>query len=301
MHEPHGAFTAADGDFIAVRKFADDLSVGIEKRGRLGLDGFDAERGGQRQNDGTIRERVRADRREHKDIRRRQNDRAARRQRVSGGTGRRTDDQTVAAVTRDVFAIHAHIERDEPRSRATADDDVIQRAGFDIFAGTNAGGSDEGAGLEMKFTLPDELERICQSVRRNGGKETEPADVHAEHGRVGAGDLPRGVEHCAVAAEDDEQIYFVRQRGGGGADGAFQLGELRGDRVAHDRAAGALDETGGGADAGGAGGFFRVAEKADALEMVSELFQSAPKILCSRPGRAGEIQPHRASKGQSAR
>ena len=69
---------------------------------------------------------MRADRRQGEHFRRRKNHRAARRERIRRGAGRRTDDQPVAAVTSDEFAVHADVERDEARHRATADDDVVE-------------------------------------------------------------------------------------------------------------------------------------------------------------------------------
>jgi hypothetical protein len=53
--------------------------------------------------------------------------RAAGRQRIRRGTGRRTDDQPVAAVARDEFAVHAHVQPDEARNGAAADDNVVER------------------------------------------------------------------------------------------------------------------------------------------------------------------------------
>ena len=171
---------------------------------------------------------------------------------------------------------------------------------MDFAPATDAGDFDERAGFKIKFAVPEQFQRVGQFVRGHGGEKTEAADVDAEQGRFGTGDLPRGAQHRAVAAEDEQQIRFAREFGGVGADFAFQFRQPGGGGVADDFASGALEEARGGTDAGGAGGFVRVADEADALEMVSGLFQSALKILCCRRGRAGEIQPHRASKGQSA-
>ena len=49
-------------------------------------------------------------------------------------TGRRTDDQAVAAITGQRLAVHAHLQFDHPRNGAVADDDVVERGGMDRFA-----------------------------------------------------------------------------------------------------------------------------------------------------------------------
>ena len=68
---------------------------------------------------------------------------------------------------------------------------------------------DQGAGFEFEFAVPDVVQRAGQFVGRHGGEKTEAADVDAEHGRGGAGDVAGGVQHGAVAAEDEQQIHFA--------------------------------------------------------------------------------------------
>ncbi len=117
-------------------------------------------------------------------------------------------------------------------------------------------------------------------------------------GVCGTGDLPRGVQHGAVAAEDQEQIHRAGQGGHLRQRRALQPREPGGDFFANHRASAAPDELRGGADTRGASGFLRVAHEADALEMVSDFFNQCQKFFVARraeQGRFNHTAPAKAS------
>ena len=129
-------------------QLADHLAIRAQDGGGLGADDLDVNRGRQRQDQGAIGQRVRANRGEGKDIGRREYDGAAGGQRISGGAGGRADDQAVAAVARERVAINADIQFDEAGSNAAADDDVVESGLVDQPPAAAAGGLDQDAGLE---------------------------------------------------------------------------------------------------------------------------------------------------------
>ena len=150
-----------------------------------------------------------------------------------------------------------------------------------------AAGFNQCARFNFEIAAPDLFQRARQLTGRNGGEKTESADVDAENWRGRTGDVARGAEHRAVAAENEEQIRLARERR---------------DVAVNDRlASGAFDQLRGLADYFGARGLVGIADQADALYFVSLFFQSAPKIPCCPPGRAAAIPSRRASSTRFAR
>ena len=140
-------------------------------------DGLDRDLGRQRQDDGAVGQRVRTDGRQGEHVRRGQHNRPARRQGIRRGTGRRTDDQPVAPIPGDGFAIHAHVQairRETAPRLMTMSFSAVSR----IFFRASPDRLDQRAGLQGVLTGPHQLERGCQFVGRHGGEKAQPADVH---------------------------------------------------------------------------------------------------------------------------
>ena len=68
VHQPHRPPGAANRDLIAGGQLANDLAIGAQDRGGLGADDLDVNRRAERQDEGAIRERMRANRGEGKDV-----------------------------------------------------------------------------------------------------------------------------------------------------------------------------------------------------------------------------------------
>ena len=84
--------------------------------------------------DGTIGQGMGANRRDGKDLRGGTDNRPAGGKRIGRGTGRRTDDQPVAAIIGQRFAVDADLQFNHPRNSAVAYDDFVERGGSDAFA-----------------------------------------------------------------------------------------------------------------------------------------------------------------------
>ena len=181
------------------------------------------------------------------------------------------------------------MEFDQARGYATADDEVVEGGLLNRPATATGARLDERAVFKFELPVPDLLEGAGQISGGNRREKTQPADVDAEQRRLRAGDFPRGAEQGAVAAEDQQQIHRARQRGGVRTDISPQAGGLGGGGVAINLPARRADQPGGLGHGLGAGGLAGVADQPDALDFVSDFFQSTPKILCCPPGRAGGI------------
>src|SRR6185369_9034837 len=182
----------------------------------------------------------------------RQYHRAAGSQGIGGGTGRRTDDEAVATVTGDRFVIDTYVQGDQSRYRAAADDNVVEGGFANKFACAIAADLDEGAGFEFEFAGPNLFQGIGQGAGRDGGQESEAADIDAEQGCFVARDIPGSAQHGAIAAKNKDKVGLAGQGGDVAVD--------------DDSAAGAFDEFGRFADDAGAGRFFHVADQSYAFD-----------------------------------
>ena len=178
-------------------------------------------------------------------------------------------------------------QRDEARDGAVADDDVVEGGIADFFAVQMPLASMRARDSNLNSPRHTVFKASRQLVGRNGGEKAEAADVDAEHGRFGAGNVARDLKHGAVAAKNEEQIHFRARCCGVGEDAHFSLATRAVTSSDDEFAAGALDERGGRADDRGEADFSRLPMR-PIVGFVSVVFQSAREILCCRPGRARE-------------
>ena len=173
-------------------------------------------------------------------------------------------------------------------TRAAADDDVIERGLADFlplqFPLTSISARDS----YLKFTASRFVQRVGPD-RLDGTavRNPRPPILMPSNGVVEPAISRAAREHRAVAAENQEQVRFPRER--------------RDIAVHNGFAPGAFDEPRGLADDLGASGLSELPISPTRLDFSSAVFQSTPKILCCPPGRAAAIPPRRASQSQFAR
>ena len=168
-----------------------------------------------RQDDGAVRERVRADRRQHHRVHGREHDGAARRQTVGGRAGRRRDDEPVRAVAGRELPVHRHLEPDDAAHGRLGDDHVVER---DVLGRAARPGATPCAASIMRSSMTSppaqvRLERREQLVHGQRGQKAEAAQVDAEDGHAEVADEPRHREQRAVAAQHHQQVDLARQVG----------------------------------------------------------------------------------------
>src|SRR3954464_12928514 len=125
--------------------------------------------------------------RQRHDLGRGKNDGATRSQRIGGRARWRTDNQTVAAIARKRIAIDAHVQFDQARSAAAADDQTVQGRAADVAAGALPAAFQQSARFESEFAVPNPRQRAAKIVRLDRGQEPEAANVDAQNRSARAG------------------------------------------------------------------------------------------------------------------
>jgi hypothetical protein len=90
----------------------------------------------------------------------------------------------------------------------------LSASGDEFFPVEDPGGLDQRAGFKFVFARPDVFQRFASLSDCTAVRKPRPPMLTPSIGVFGTGDLPRGVQHRAVAAEDEQQINFARQRRG---------------------------------------------------------------------------------------
>ena len=246
---------------------------------------------GQRQNQRAVRQRVRADRRERKHLRRGRDQRAAGRQRIGGRAGRRTDDQAVAAIAGQRFAIDIHVQLDEAGDHAAADDDVVERGLADEPTVAASRGLDERAGFEAEIPRSRRrFKRLRQSSDGTAVRKPRPPMLMPEHGRARAGDFAGHAQHSAVAAKHEQQVHLrARLAASGQVTILSRAACAVAGSAAHFAARGA-NQPGGVRTTCCKLTFSEFPISPTRLILSARIFQSTPKTLCFPPGRAAGIR-----------
>src|SRR5579862_5702832 len=105
---------------------------------------------------------------------------------------------------RDEFAVHADVQSDEARNGAAPDDNVVERHFTDRLAIAMPAYFNQGTGFVFKFALPNMIQGTGEFGRRHGGEKAEAANVDAEQGGGGTGEVAGGAQHGAVAAKHEQ-------------------------------------------------------------------------------------------------
>lgn len=133
-------------------------------------------------------------------------------QRISSRARWRTENQTVAAIARQRFAVHTDIQFDQTRSDPAADNNVVQGAVFGMFSIERSACLNQRAGLEFKLSVPHLIQGLPQFSRRDSREKSQSANVDAEHRGSRSGNRARDAEHRSIAAKNHHQIHAPRQR-----------------------------------------------------------------------------------------
>ena len=138
----------------------------------------------------------------------RRHDRAARRERVRGRSGRRRDDHAVGGVAREERAVDRDVEADEPPRMRLLEHRLVERRPPPARGPVDSTGDLQHHPLARPRSRRRRAAR-APSSRSSGldlGEVAELADVHAEHRDAGVVDEIDGAQHRAVATERDRQI-----------------------------------------------------------------------------------------------
>jgi len=196
---------AAYGNAIAAAQ-ADSLAAVHGKKGvfAAGAGKLHRDLAVCRRNDGTCLHIVGADRREHNILCSRLDQRAASRHGIGRGTGRRADDQSVAAEGHHIHAVALHGHLHHAGDRALRDDGVVQRVLLQNDASLVL-----RADVEHHARLDGEIvvrkaAQLLELAALQLRHEAHGADVHAEDRDSGLCCSLGGMEDRAVAAEADE-------------------------------------------------------------------------------------------------
>ena len=190
-----------------------------------------------------VRQRVRADRRQHHRLHVGRQDRPARRQRVRGRAGRRRDDQAVRLVGRDLGAVEARLQVEQARDRSLGQHGVVDGA-------ARRGASTGLARTERIVTA----RRMRSSTGRRPAAASSTAAAASERaygvmnprlprltpnsGHAVIGDQRGAVKERAVAAQHREHVdrraQLARRHDGRAGDRVRVLGQHRHRRAAVD-------------------------------------------------------------------
>jgi hypothetical protein len=129
---------------------------------------------------------------------------------VGGGTGGGGDDDAVGAEGGDELAVDFDGEVAHASDGALGDDHVIEGVPLlDDLAVADMLGVHHAADLDLGAVVAPGFEGEVKIGERNLGEEAERAEVHAEDGGGGAGEGAGRGEESTVAAEDDDEVWFV--------------------------------------------------------------------------------------------
>ena len=224
-------------------------------------------------------------------LRRRENDRAAGSQRIGRGTGGGADNQAVAAIAGQQFAIDVHIQFDQPGGDAAADDNIVESGLLDPLPLTLpvACKSDRDSNLNSPF----------QTCFRAWGNSEEGTAVRKprlpmlmpKHRECGSRRFRgRRAESChrrqIPAARSTSRAKGRRRRG---RSFAFRPASRAVCSVAVNLASRReLPACAASRTTAERGDLLGVSDQSDSLDFVSQFFQSAPKIpYCPRAQAPG--------------
>lgn len=138
-------------------------------------------------------------------------------------------------------------------------------------------------------------------ARRNSGEEAEGADVDAEDGGFGAIEIADRAQHSAIAPEDENDIGGLGEGGDAGKTFTFETGETGGGFVGQDGATSFLNQAGGAAHGGGAGGLIEIGDEANFADLFKAVFQAGPKTRGYPQDRSRATRCGRANGGWCGR
>src|SRR5450759_418342 len=169
---------------------------------------FEPDRIGE--HEGSKRQRVRADRREHERRQRGFEDGAARRKVVGGGPGRRGHDEPVSPVPRHQAAVHVDADRGDARERRLGENGVVD----DAIAARGARAvhhpdRQQAPPLDVRRPRKRRLEHRARFARPAGREKPQRADVDSEHGNPW-GRMAGYREQRSVAPKGHDEIDEAR-------------------------------------------------------------------------------------------
>ena len=192
------------------------------------------------EHDRAVADRVRTDRHHADGRQHRVQDGAAGRQGVGGRTGRRGDDDAVAASRPDQFVVHPPRVLDHAARLALGNDGVVQRDTFGHACAVAVHRrAQENTLLRVVAAGEDFIELFGHALRAHVREEAEPAKVDADQRHRGLRKVTGEMQHGAVAADGDAEIQAVLDRLDYGGDIAGEQVEERlvfGDQIHAPRA-----------------------------------------------------------------
>src|SRR4029077_531088 len=160
-----------------------------------------------RDNDRPVGKRERANWSNDHRIHRREDDGAAGREIVGGGSGGRGNYQAVSAEGVHKLLIEISLDFNNSRQRRFVNDHIVQDAiTSDAFVSAHQFDRKHDALIETIVTLENRFERRVNFFDAKLGKVTQPSIVDPEYRHLRVTHQTRGGDHCAVASQHQYQI-----------------------------------------------------------------------------------------------
>ena len=127
-------------------------------------------------------------------------------ERICGRSGWCGNNQSIRAVDADEAAVHLHFEIDHARDFEFGEHHVIERVeGGHLQAAAPEFAVQHPAALDAEIAMQGLFELGINFFNRDGGEESEAAEIHGEDGSFPPSDGARGGEQRSVAAENNHQ------------------------------------------------------------------------------------------------
>ncbi len=203
----------SNGERAARRQAPERVSVAGDFSDGIGAiqhphfdDGFGAN------DDGSIRQGVRADRRNDEDFEIRIHDWAAARERIGRRARRTRHDEAIATVRVDEATIDPSFVIDEATDLARLQHDVVEcETGLTLAIVGGELGREQRARVARASSFDRIVYRGQHVFGHHVGEEAEPAAIDAEQRGVGASEKPSGMQQGAIAADRDDEISVISE------------------------------------------------------------------------------------------
>src|SRR5215469_14735746 len=177
---------------------------------------------------------MRANRRENHDSQGREHDGTAGAQRVGGGAGRRSDDQTIGAISAERLLVRVHLELEHSAQRAAVERHIIDRDKAiyapQVFARALDGDLQGYPVINLVVSLENPIDGLLRFFDSDLGEKAQPAEVDTENRRTPSGTKARDAEQRAITSEHHDKVrtlgkLLARHRLSLDASGDFRFRE----------------------------------------------------------------------------
>ena len=132
-------------------------------------------------------------------------------ERIRSGTGGRGDDQPVRLKGADELLIHVRLQVDHAGDLGLSDDDVVQRlVRLERLAAAHQFPVQHFARHHALLAAKGPLQLRIKLIQRDGGQESQAAQIHRKDRNHAAGHGARRRQQRAVASQHDHQLRAFR-------------------------------------------------------------------------------------------